>query len=66
MSFFRLIVFFPGGRYIFGQMAHLEVLSCRFFVFLSFFLGGINLVRLLIWRSSDAVFRLFVFFPGGY
>ena len=55
-----------------GQIAHLEVLSCRFFVFLSFFLfswGGLKLVRWPIWRSSDVVFSsfwLFFFFPGGY
>ena len=32
---FCLFVFFPGG-YNFGQMAHLGVLRCRFFVFLAF------------------------------
>ena len=34
-SSFCLFFFFLGG-YKIGQMAHLKVLTCRFFVFLSF------------------------------
>ena len=64
MSFYVFLSFFILFlRYIFSLMVHLEVLRCCFFVFFSFLLGGINLVR-FIWRSPDVVFSSFFLFPG--